>query len=227
MLLKPSCLLHFFQDLATISAEELGFGYSFVVQKNLAWFLLKYRIEFINYPEKLYDIDIKTTPRGYNKLFAYRDFEIEHNDKIIAKATSTWALVDIDTKSMVSVAQALSDNPHMKQFEKQEDDLSYEKIKPLENITKEKTFEIRFDDLDVNKHVNNVNYIIWAFETLDFDFRNSKKLKSLDIMFKKEIKFGASILSLVEIKDNLVNHVLKNKETNEELCLIQAQWIDR
>ena len=46
--LKPSALLQFLQDLASDNAEALGFGYSFIVKQNMAWFLLKYRIEFEN-----------------------------------------------------------------------------------------------------------------------------------------------------------------------------------
>ena len=49
--LKPSALLNFLQDLASENAENLGFGYSYITPKNLAWFLLKYRMEFDKYPE--------------------------------------------------------------------------------------------------------------------------------------------------------------------------------
>jgi len=68
--LKPYALLNFLQDIASENAEELGFGYTFMSQNNLAWFLIKYRMEFENYPIGVYDLTIKTEPRGYNKLFA-------------------------------------------------------------------------------------------------------------------------------------------------------------
>ena len=73
--LKPSALMLFLQDLASDNAEQLGFGYTFVREHNLAWFLLKYHMEFDEYPSGTYDLTIKTEPRGYNKLFAFRDFE--------------------------------------------------------------------------------------------------------------------------------------------------------
>jgi len=223
--LKPSALLQFLQDIASENAEELGFGYSYIIKKNLAWFLLKYHIEFENYPKNMSDLTIKTEPRGYNKLFAFRDFEISCGNNIIGRASSTWALIDIKKGGMVDVAEALNNNPYMNQFEKRENDLKYEKIKTPEKIDIEKTFEVRFDDLDVNQHANNVNYIVWAFEPLKFEFRKTKKLKSLDMLFKKEIKYGNSITSQVEIFDNHTNHVLKHE--NEELCLIKAQWTDK
>lgn len=227
LVLKPSVLLHFLQDMASDNAESLGFGYSYIIKNNLAWFLLKYRIEFEDYPSHISDLKLTTEPRGYNKLFAFRDFAIYDGEKLLGRAASTWSLVNIETKNITPVHDALNLNPYMRPFEKREDDLVYEKIRPIEKIDLQKVFEVRFDDIDVNNHVNNANYIIWAFEPLGFDFRSKKKLKTLDIVFKKEIKYGNKILSQIEINENKTSHVLKNADTNEDLCLISAKWIDK
>lgn len=224
LVLKPSALLQFLQDLASDNAESLDFGYSYIIKNNLAWFLLKYHIEFDNYPKGLYNLHIKTEPRGYNKLFAFRDFTISHNNTLVGRASSTWALVDIDTKSMANVSEELKENPYMEPYEKREDDLIYGKVRPPQRIDIEHVFEIRFDDLDVNKHVNNANYIVWAFEPLDFNFRNEHKLKTLDMVFKKEITYGEKVLSQIEINDNITTHILKNNSTGEDLCMVQAVW---
>ena len=225
LVLKPAALLMFLQDLASDNAEALNFGYSYIIKHNLAWFLLKYRIEFDEYPCGLYDLTIRTKPRGYNKLFAFRDFEILHDNKRISRATSTWALVDLNTKGMANVSEALQSNPYMTLYEKREDDLVYEKIKLPEVFDIEKIFEIRFDDLDVNQHVNNANYIVWAFEALDFEFRKSHKIKTLDMMFKKEITYGAKVLSCASVTDDKTVHVLKNADTGEDLCIVSAKWV--
>jgi len=133
----------------------------------------------------------------------------------------------MDTRSMASVAEVMADKTYMKPFEKREDDLAYGKIRIPENFDIEKTFEIRFEDIDVNQHANNANYIVWAFEPLGFEFRKSKKLKTLDLMFKKEIKYGSKVLSQVAINDDVSTHVLKNAETGEDLCMICANWIQK
>lgn len=227
LVLKPSALLQFLQDLASDNAEQLNFGYSFIKEKNLAWFLLKYRMEFFDYPQGVYNLKLKTEPRGYNKLFAFRDFELFNGEKLLGRVASTWSLVDVDSRVIVPISQAVENNPYMLPFEKRENDLSYDKVKPFEKIDIQKEFEIRYDDIDVNRHVNNANYIIWAFEPLDFDFRCSKKLKTLDIVFKKEIKFGCKVISQINLCENKTNHILKSAETGEDLCLISASWIDK
>lgn len=223
--LKPSALLNFLQDLASDNAEHLGFGYSYIQKQNLMWFILKYRMEFTDYPQSVYNLTLKTEPRGCNKLFAYRDFYLYDDEKLLGKVASIWSLVDVETKNIVSAQKALN-NEYMPAFEKRTDDLMFQKIKPIERADISKVFEIRYEDIDVNRHANNGNYIIWAFDPLGFDFRSSHKLKSLDIQFKKEIKYGNEVISEIEFKDdNITVHVIKNAKNNEELCLLQAEWV--
>lgn len=222
--LKPSSLLNFLQDLASANAESLGFGYSYITPKNLGWFLLKYRMEFSDYPVSVYDLTLKTEPRGCQKLFAYRDFYICQGEKLLGKIASVWAVVDMTTKALVPVQPALN-NDYMPLFQKRENDLTFKKLRSVEKIDIEKTFEVRYEDIDVNSHANNGNYIIWAFEPLSFNFRSSHKIKTLDIQFKKEVKYGTNVLSQIEfINDYTTLHSIKNAGTNEDLCIAEVLW---
>lgn len=222
--LKPSALLNFLQDMATKNAEILGFGPSFVFANNYAWFLIKYHMEFDQYPCILDEIVIKTEARGYSKIIANRDFEIwTTKNKRLGRIASNWMLIDLETKRPLNLSKKIDFMPN---YEKRETDLTFNKICTPEKTNYEKTFEIRYDDIDINQHVNNANYIVWAFETLPYDFRSKYKLKTLDIVYKKEIAYGNSIVSQVELNIEAKNssHVVKNATTNEELCLINAFW---
>lgn len=222
--LKPFSLLNFLQDIASESAENLGFGYSYISKNNLAWFLIKYRMEFNEYPISVYDLTLKTQPRGYNKLFAYREFEILANDKQLGKVFSVWTLVDINNRVPVTISSVINGNKYMLPYEKKKDDLSFLKIKPISNISLSKEFEVRYNDLDVNGHANNGNYIVWAFEPLSLEFKTNHQIKTLDMMFKKEVRYDEKILVQVEIIDekNTV-HIIKNMN-GDEICLIQCNW---
>ena len=223
--LKPFSLLNFLQDIASKNAEDLGFGYSYIYPKNYAWFLLKYRMEFEDYPIGVYDLRLVTEPRGYNKLFAYRDFEIYKGETLLARVSSMWSLVDITSRSIVPVSTIIPDNPNMVQYSKREDDLSFGKISPLQNLALQKDYEVRYNDLDVNGHANNGNYIVWAFEPLSFEFKNNHKIKTIDMIFKKEARFGEKFVSQVEFKDeNITIHKLQNLE-GEDLFLAECVWI--
>lgn len=223
--MKPFALLNFLQDIASKNAEDWGFGYSYIHPRNYAWFLIKYRMEFEEYPFDIQELTLKTEPRGYNKLFAYRDFELYSNKKLLGRMHSMWSLVDINSRSIIPVSTAIPNNPKMVQFQKREDDLSFEKIAPLKNPTLEKEFEVRYNDLDVNGHANNGNYIVWAFEPLSFEFKNTHKIKTLDMVYKKEAKFGEKFTSKIEILDNNKTlHYLQNND-GEDLFQLQCTWV--
>ena len=76
--LKPHVLLNYLSNIATINASVNKFGYKEVSEKNCGWFVLKYALEFDNYPENLEELVIETTPRGANKLFVFRDFVLKN-----------------------------------------------------------------------------------------------------------------------------------------------------
>lgn len=223
--LKPFSLLNYFQDIASENAEKLGFGYSHITPKNLMWVLLKYRIEFSEYPVGISNLILNTEPRGCNKLFAYRDFELSTYDKLLARAFSMWALVDFTNMSIAPAASALN-NPEMSKFIPREDDLAFEKIPQITKVDLEKEFEVRYNDIDVNRHANNGNYIIWALEPLSYEMKAERKLKTVDMVFKKEIKYGEKLLSQVQFADeNTTIHAIKHFQTGDDLCHFLCRWI--
>ena len=222
--MKPYALLNFLQDIASKNAEDWGFGYSFMYPKNYAWYLIKYRMEFEEYPFDVQDLTLTTEPRGYNKIFAYRNFDLRKGEKIIARMSSMWSIVDTEKHSMVMIKDVI-DNPNMPPLVKNEEDLTFGKINSIQNVSLEKEFEVRYNDLDVNGHANNGNYIVWAFEPLSFDFKNTHKIKTLDMVYKKEAKYGEKLISQVEFKDEQTTlHCLRN-EAGEDLFLLECEWI--
>ena len=223
--LKPYSLLNFLQDIASKNAEDYGFGYSYIHPQKCAWFLLKYRMEFEEYPFDTQELTLKTEPRGYNKLFAYRDFEFYSGKNLLGRISSLWTLVDIETRTMVPISRIIKNNPKMSLFIKRNDDLNFEKIPVISKINLEKDFVVRYNDLDVNGHANNGNYIVWAFEPLDYEFKDKHRIKTLDVVYKKEAKFGEKVISQIEFKDKYTTlHRLQNTE-KEDLCLFQCRWV--
>ena len=225
--LKPVSMFNFMQDVASMAAEEHGFGPSYIFSHNLAWFVLKYKLIILEHINDMEEIEVKTESRGTTKLFAGRDFYFYHKGKVFAKASSLWALVDFDSKKMVKPQEVLGDRIPV--FEKREDDLEYEKIPQVESFGQpilKKEFRIRFDDLDVNRHVNNANYVAWALETLDYNFKCENAIKSMDVYYKKDVAYDGKIVSEACIdNENLISvHSIKNAQTQEELCTLKIEW---
>jgi acyl-ACP thioesterase len=219
--LKPYALLHYFEDIAYEHAERIGVGYSVVHPQNITWFLLRYNMKFEKLPKAWETLKIVTRPCGIKGVQCFRDFEVWSNDKLIGKTTSSWTLVDLETKRPLNPKKIVTFPV-----------TSGEKFLPtdfggfceFEKSDIQKTFEIRFDDIDINQHVNNANYISWALETLPYDFRLKKSFVQIEIAYKQEISFGNKVLSLVRFEENKTLHRLVCAETKETLCDIIIYW---
>ena len=222
--LKESVLLNFLQDIAAVHAEKLGFGYSYISEKNLSWFLLKYHLKVFKYPTNNNSITIKTWPKRINKLSCLRDFEVyDEKSEKIAAVCSSWVLIDPDTKKIMVPSKVLLPFPSC---EDNAFETSFPKISEPQRIDYNRVFEVRYDDIDINQHVNNANYLIWALETVDFGFKSTHLIKELEIQYKKELKYGSNVTSVLE-KDNkqlITTHLLKNVSDDEHLCNIKIHW---
>lgn len=224
---KPVVLLNYMQDLAEKSIAKIGEQYSCdgLAQRGYGWFIIRYRIEFENNLAGLKDIKIKTESRGCQKSTFYRDFEIYDNisKKRILRAVSSWLIVDLQKKSIVNIEK---EYPEFLEFEQREDDLKLNKLRPINRVDKEKIFEIRYDDLDINNHVNNTVYITWALEALDYEWRQNHTIKSIDVYFKHDVEYGEPILSQVCIdeENTVTEHLIKNANTDENLCLLRIEY---
>ena len=69
-----------------------------------------------------------------------------------------------------------------------------------------------------------MHYIVWALEALPKEYRDNHLLKTLDMVYKKEVQYGNEILTESQIDDNFVKIVVKNKVTGDDLCVIEAEF---
>lgn len=225
---KPVALLNFMQDLAekSISTVDKRYSCEELLKHGLGWFLIRYRIEFENSQTNIKNIRIKTESRGCQKSTFYRDFEIVNKDtnEVILRAMSSWFIVNLREKLIVNIEKEF---PEFLQFTPKENDLNLNRLKPFVEFDREKLFEIRYDDLDINNHVNNTVYITWALETLDYEFRNSYQIKAIDVYYKHDVNFGTPIKSLVKFEESneFSQHIITNAENGEILCLLRIEYI--
>ena len=223
--IKESVLFHFLQEIAAAHAEKENFGYSFISKTNHAWFVLKYHVKIHKWQANIFKLRVKTWPRGIFKLTCPREFEVYSDDgELLASASSAWVLVDAQTKRIVRPLDVFPEFPEQTDIKALETD--FPKIPDVERTSFSKVFEVRFDDIDINQHVNNASYITWAFDTLDADFRERYSAKEIEIHYKKETKLGENILCVVEYdkKSQTTIHILKNAQTDEQLCVLRVAW---
>jgi medium-chain acyl-[acyl-carrier-protein] hydrolase len=221
--LRVDFFFNYLQDAASNHAETLGWGFSDLIKENLTWILSRVKLEIIKYPGIGESINIETWPKGLDGLLALRDFRItDSSGNLFALAASAWLLINVKTKHPVKTDElhnrinnitldsdyAIKDTPG--------------KIVPSGNFSECCKRIIKYTDIDLNHHVNNAKYIEFALDCLSMEEYKRKKLKSIQVNFLNELKYGDSVsLSKVQPHSNQ-NYIYIQGIKNEGIKVFQS-----
>ncbi|MDP4289790.1 MAG: thioesterase [Bacteroidota bacterium] len=189
---KISSIFNFMQESASNSANSLGFGYDQLIEEQLFWVLSRAKIEFLSIPSLGDEILIETWPRGIDKLFALRDFLIyDGKNSLIAKATTSWLMIDHKTKRPLRTDSMLQKIP---QFEtKNAIEEICGKIVPCPNTELIHEARVNYVDIDINQHLNNVKYIEYILNCFPIDNYKSRRINRLQVNFLCESKYNDTL----------------------------------
>lgn len=200
---RPLILMNELQGMGDAHAEALGCGRTFLLENNLAWVVTHYLVDIIELPREGEELSFITWPSCQDTLRAVRDFEIRGADnRLMVRATSQWILIDMAARRPVRFDQhmAICQGTTNRAWER-----AFEKF-PDFDATKTHVFKCRFDDIDVNQHINNAVYAVWATESVGYEFRNTHHLCGIELNFKKEIKPDTSEV-LIDVRlDGLTSY---------------------
>ena len=220
--LRLLTLMNIFQDIADAHSTIMGVGIEHCLKNGLAWIGAQYLIEIENMPAWHEDIHICSWPAAEKKVGAVRDFIVTDNLKTpIIKASSLWILIDYNRKRPVCLRDHL---PCYQAIEERVLDTDFPRLPDLERCDFMTTFKIRYDDIDVNQHVNNAVYPLWATESVPEDFRLKFQPQRLEVAFKKESLYGENIRVETQIDGLLTLHCILSEKDNRELARIRILW---
>ncbi|MBV6421726.1 MAG: hypothetical protein DAHOPDDO_03007 [Ignavibacteriaceae bacterium] len=190
--MKVSVVLDYFQDAASNDAERLHFGFSDFVSKGLIWVLSWAKFEFIDYPKFSDQIKIQTWPKKQYKLYSIRDYLIlDSSDMIICKGTSAWLLLDSKSFRPKILTQLFPDSKML--FSKDALTELPQKIN-IPSITENiYSTQVRYSEIDLNQHTNNVRYVDMMVNCFDLDFHHNNVINTLTVSFNSETKFSDTI----------------------------------
>lgn len=203
------------QQAAISHSEEAGYGVSHINQTHLAWLLLDWKVQVIAYPNSNETLTVKTWPRVFDKLYSYRDFEVfDSNNNLVAIASSKWFAIDTESKKIrkltPEITEAYGDPITKCVFE----NAFTEKLKVPEDLKLNFSYNIQRRDIDTNGHVNNLNYIDFALESLDEEIYNSNTFHNLEVIYKKEIKLHEKINCYYSFEND--KHIITIKSEDNE-----------
>ena len=228
--LNPHSLFNYLQDIASEHAVMLRFGKDDLMKSNRFWVLSRITVQIITWPGWEETIVVRTWPRGTDKLFALRDYEVMYPDgRTVALGSSSWLVVDRTTRrvqrpdslltsfnSGFPVKSALGRNSD--KIESVNDDHSCSQ-----------PFRVRISDLDINLHVNNVMYFKWITDSYDLDFRTAHYPSLVEINYLAESRINDEIIIKTSgsgKNEKGYNHSVVRSVDNTELCRMRIKWND-
>jgi len=173
------------QDTAAAHADKLNLGYSALVKHNLGWVLSWAKVEIISFPEFGNEIRIRTWPKKKYKLYSLRDFYIyDKNGQIIIRATTAWLPINIKSKRIIDTS-GLPAPINYQETESAIDEMPH-KIQAQNNRTFIFSKHMRYTDLDLNRHVNNIRYIELIMDSFPKKHYENFQLENISINFVSE-----------------------------------------
>ncbi|MFA7187918.1 MAG: acyl-ACP thioesterase domain-containing protein [Alphaproteobacteria bacterium] len=220
--IRPVILMNYLQDVADTHAEILGAGRVFCIEKGTAWVVTHYLVDIVELPRESDELVITTWPAAHGPLKAVRDFEVHGLDgRLMVRATSQWILINTAVRRPIRLNDYLPAD--WTDGAPRALDLPFDKFPDFAPTEKDTQFLIRYDDVDVNQHVNNAIYAKWATESVGFDFRDTHRLRKIFLNFKKEIPFDTTDV-IIETAINGLTSRHKIKTGDIENASIICEW---
>lgn len=223
--LKANALFNYIQDIAAEHAESLYVGRKDLEQWNLFWVLSWVKVKILSYPKFGESIRIKTWPKRQHRLFSLRDLLFyNQNDEVFAKVTTAWLLVNANTMRATSVESL----PIPINYHPDEEALSEtpDKISALTE-NKKLVFQknIKYSDIDVNKHVNNAKYVEYLLDCYSKSELENRWIKEITLSFLAEAKFDDTITIFRE-KLNETSDIFEafNKDSQKIIFKAIIDW---
>lgn len=226
----PLTILKYLEETAISHSCSVGYSVDRLLEDGFGWVLSRWWLVIDKYPLLNDHIIVQTWPSSFERFYANREFVIRDNHgDIIGKACSLWIFLNLlkrrPSRISEQFAGAYGITP-ARVFE--------EPFKDLESIQTsdfEKSFSVRKSDIDTNNHVNNTSYVEWMLETVPDEVYNDFVLRSLEVIYKKELSYGAVVNSnCMKINESSSFHTYMHKISTDERvesALGRTMWMKR
>jgi len=219
-------LWSFMQETAWHHADHLRVGYSDLVEQQYFWVLSRLSFQMEEYPQWGDRIKVKTWLAGVGRLFALRHFSIAGSrSNLLGTAKSAWLVLDLKNRRPQRIG------PVFKHIEHLFDDLPSaeepEKLPAPACPKMERSYAVRYSDIDMHHHVNNTKYIEWILDSYPFEMNQTHRIHTFEINFLGESSHGDEISIYTEsVKGSpfAFLHSVVRKTDDRELCRARTGW---
>jgi len=205
------------QEAAALESDERGYGMKDVAEKGVVWILAGWRMTYLERLGWRAPVEVRTWPRQVAGFASEREFVVYSGERLAAKGSSRWFLVDAHTGKITRVTPAVRAAYEMNPEAVFDEPLRTNGKSPANAVPAFSTTAGR-RDIDTNGHVNNIHYLDYALEALPAAVADSLP-GTVEIVFRHQLLPGTNFQCLysqtegqhlVEIRsgagDNVVHH---------------------
>ncbi|MBC8589601.1 acyl-[acyl-carrier-protein] thioesterase [Wansuia hejianensis] len=205
-------ILEYLGETSSEHSDYLGFGLKELRNESYGWMLNRWKVKFESYPLVKDKVIVETWTSRFYKFYANREFVVYNSNKEpIIKASTIWIFLDINKKRPIRIPIEMGKKYNIIEERLFEDFYDFN-----QDIMDDKSleFRVRKTDIDYNNHVNNVRYLDWILERIPDGIEEDYVLNELEILYKKEVKYGDIIQSQI----NSINKSEDNMEFIHYIC---------
>lgn len=217
-------LVNLMQEAAMQNVIELKVSLWDLQQQGISWVLMRKNLQINRLPDLGETITIVTHPAGFERIYTHRDYRVyDANQQLIAQSSSTWLLMNMHKRRVARIPESIRERG---QFDTS-DCLPRAKAKlpALSLVDYQKEFEVQWHDLDFNEHLNNVKYMQWLFETVDYYVQHKGQLTSMDILYKAECAWKEIVVVQTQsLGDGTYLHQLLRQSDGAVIAEAVTSW---
>jgi acyl-ACP thioesterase len=190
--ITPFQVFDYFQKAAVRHAEDLDVGRRALVARGLVWILSRMSVSIERRLRLDEEAELRTWPRGVEKLFAVRDYDmIDAAGAPCVRGRSFWLLLDIEKRRPLPPSRweiTLPANAGLDAL-----CVSANGLDEAAGLERSAQRAVCYSDIDFNGHVNNARYVQWIQDSLPEAVLRGAKTIRLDINYLSEVKAGEQI----------------------------------
>ena len=190
--LSLAAAFDYFQEAAIRHAEHLGVGREPMSALGQGWVLSRVSVAVLRRPREAEQITVRTWPRGWERLFALRDFDIQDGAGTpLVIARSCWLIVDLEKRRPLRPQAAMEKLPRNEGLDALPDGGKGLSAAPEAEKAAERT--AAYSDIDFNGHMNNARYVQWIQDIIEPGALERAARARLDINYLSEVKRGETL----------------------------------
>ena len=199
--LKPSVLLQYIQEVASVHGSALGADYETLAARNLFWAILRTRVQISRLPVSGEQITLKTWPMPTTRVAYPRSIiAYDASGAEIFRAITLWVMMDRTSRAMVIPSKSgIAVQGHLEGNELAAPGSVMPR--PMEH---DNSRQVNFTDLDINGHMNITRYLDWIYDLLRSSFHGSHAVKEFTICYLAEALEGQTLDMNWEVREDLM-----------------------